>query len=47
MAKQSRTLDKVSDRTFRQMWITARKDPNFIKEMKAFVKASTAVYKLD
>ncbi len=36
----------MSDKAFRQMLEEARKDPNFKKEINAFIKASTSVYKL-
>lgn len=47
MVKHAKPMSKMSDRAFRQLWKEARKDPNFAKEMKAFVKASTTVYSLD
>jgi hypothetical protein len=37
----------LSDKEFYKMWDEAHKDPSFIKEMKAFIKASTTVYPLD
>ncbi|MEK6970671.1 MAG: hypothetical protein AABW68_03160 [archaeon] len=47
MAKQKFSSRELSDRAFRQMWKEARKDPDFVKEMKAFVKASVSIYDLE
>ena len=46
MYMASKYPKKVSNAAFQKMWDAARADPNFIIEMKAFVKASMKVYKL-
>jgi hypothetical protein len=37
---------KMNTRQFWDMVAEAKKDPNFKKEMNAFIKASTGIYKL-
>ncbi len=42
----SKKRKTISQKDFRKALADARKNPNFMKEMKAFIKATTTPYSL-
>lgn len=39
-------MKKLSDKEYNQLWEEARNDPQFKKDIQAFIKMSTSVYRL-
>tara|TARA_Y100000310_G_C20495294_1_gene721230 strand:+ start:203 stop:346 length:144 start_codon:yes stop_codon:yes gene_type:complete len=37
---------KLSDKEYKKLWAEAKKDPNFKKEIREFIKITTGTYKL-
>lgn len=37
---------KLSDKEYKKLWIEAKKDPKFHKDIRKFIKVTTGVYNL-